>query len=1519
MKMMASRRRYRFLLSAVIFILAGSVFAGWCPEADLDENCQVNLNDLAILTHQWLNVELCEETDNCADFDDSNSIDFADFSFLADQWGENGNLLFINEFMASNSSASGIHDDQNEYDDWIEIYNFSDANIDLAGMYLTDDLANPTKFHIPTGYPSQTTIPAYGFRVFWADEETADGPLHTNFKLSGSGEEIGLFYTDGVTQIDAVVFGEQTTNIAYGRDPNFIDNWRFFPTPTPGARNNVAYLGEIENVELSKERGFYDSNNPFNLTLACVTPGANIYYTTDGRTPIAGEVNTPKSIRYTSSISVTGSKCIRAAALKTGWKPTQIETHTYIFGASAAIKSMPVFAIVGDPNESLGEPNGVMSASHRGFGYEKPVSLEVIDSTADSNYQIDCGLRIHGNARYAYTIGDDWMTCWIDWWDHQNMNKFGFRFYFRSEYGNNRFEYPFFTFTPEVTRQQCIVLRSGKNDSCTPFVKDEFWRRVFKEMGGVQLTGRLVNLYINGVYKAYFNPTGRSNAQFFQEFHQSTNEFDVITSGGLRDGDTIAWGAFLSYIDTHDLTNPDYYNYVAGKFDIVNFIDYLIVQIHSGNFDWPNNNWDVHRERTDNGIFRFAIWDAEGTEQWYFQSDCSKCADTGFDKFPSYDTGTPKGLNGGPWPMCRIYRALKANPNFRQLFADRIHRYYKNNGIMATANLMTLWNSTVNEVKPVLPAYDGVLPPSFVGTVFLPRRENYVLAAFDANGLYSRTFGAPVFNVNGSPKFGGYVSTSDTFTLTDPCASGGTIYYTTDGSDPRTQITGSQTRTFVIENASKKVLVPTSSTGTTWRGANEPYNDASWTSGTGGVGFERSTGYGSYIDINVGPTMYNINATCYIRIPFTVDACDINNISSLALRMMYDDGFVAYINGTQVASRNAPASPTYNSAASAEPADATAFEQIDVNAYISTLRAGTNILAIHGMNRTTTNDDFLMLTELNGKVPIGGNPSPTAIQYTGGFTLNKSTNLRSRIYKSSIKWSALNEAVYTLPDVNQNLRITEIMYHPKDTGGPNDANTEYIELKNVGGSTINLNLARFTKGVDFTFGPNTLTAGQHILVVKDINAFTTRYGTGRYIAGQYDGSLDNGGEKIRLKDANGTNILDFDYKDGWRSIVDGDGYSLTIINPADSNVNHWGKKDSWRASAYINGSPDWDDSGIVPNPGAIVINEVLAHAHDVAPDWIELRNTTTSSINIGGWFLSDSDTNVMKYRFDTGTSIPANGYIVVSEDVNFGQLATDPGRLIPFALSENGDTVCLASALDANSKLTGYREKEDFGASETGVSFGRYYKASTGNYNFVPMDHNTPGQVNAYPKVGPIIFTEIMYNPDWPATGSYANDEYEYIELRNTSAAAVTLYDSVEDLPWKFTNGIDYTFASPPGAVTIAAGARILVVKNPTAFNARYPGLSSITYGPYSGWLANDGEQLELSKPGDVDGLGVRHYIRVERVDYSDGWHPNGEPGDVDLWPTQADGLGKSLTRTSTTQYGNDPNNWTAATPTPGS
>jgi hypothetical protein len=344
-------------------------------------------------------------------------------------------------------------------------------------------------------------------------------------------------------------------------------------------------------------------------------------------------------------------------------------------------------------------------------------------------------------------------------------------------------------------------------------------------------------------------------------------------------------------------------------------------------------------------------------------------------------------------------------------------------------------------------------------------------------------------------------------------------------------------------------------------------------------------------------------------------------------------------------------------------------------------------------------------------------------------------------------------------------------------------------------------------------------------------------------------------------------------------------------------------------------SPGLDDSGILPEPGAVVINEVLAHSHAEASDWIELYNTTSTTIDIGGWFLSDSNDNLFKYEIASGTTIGSNSYLVLYEDLNFGN-ANDPGSSEPFALSENGERLYLSSA--QNDILTGYRNVEDFGASETGVSFGRYYKSSTGNYNFVAMDENTPGSVNSYPKVGPIVISEIMYHPDWPDGGSYTNDQYEYIELHNISAEPVTLYRDDKAEPWKFTDGIDFTFPAD-SPVTIPAGGYILVVKHPVAFSWRHPDVpAGIIFGPYDGNLSNAGESLELSMPGDINREGILQYIRIDRVKYSDGSHPENCPGDVDLWPVEADGSGQSLRRKVPTDYGNDPDNWTIALPSPG-
>jgi len=175
-----------------------------------------------------------------------------------------------------------------------------------------------------------------------------------------------------------------------------------------------------------------------------------------------------------------------------------------------------------------------------------------------------------------------------------------------------------------------------------------------------------------------------------------------------------------------------------------------------------------------------------------------------------------------------------------------------------------------------------------------------------------------------------------------------------------------------------------------------------------------------------------------------------------------------------------------------------------------------------------------------------------------------------------------------------------------------------------------------------------------------------------------------------------------------------------------------------------------------------------------------------------------------------------------------------------------------------------------------------------------------------------------MYNPDWPIDSPYTNDQYEYVELQNITAEPVTLYDYDKGAPWAFSDGIDFAFPAE-SPVTIPPGGCVLVVRDPAALAWRYPNVDAEKIlGPYDGRLSDAGESLELAMPGDADVSGGRYYIRVDRVNYSDGSHPEDTPGSVDFWPAGADGGGQSLTRKVTADYGNDPDNWIASLPSPG-
>ena len=339
----------------------------------------------------------------------------------------------------------------------------------------------------------------------------------------------------------------------------------------------------------------------------------------------------------------------------------------------------------------------------------------------------------------------------------------------------------------------------------------------------------------------------------------------------------------------------------------------------------------------------------------------------------------------------------------------------------------------------------------------------------------------------------------------------GQIYYTLDGTDPAELMPSEGNKGMLVpENAEKRVLVPARTIPYNW---NNPsgFDDRFWTkySGSpGGIGYERQSGYEHFIGLNLHSQMYDRNASCFIRIPFSMNESP-NEFDILTLNIRYDDGFVAYLNGTEVARRNVADTFTWHSAAVAEHPDSEViqFENIDISASLNLLKPGSNLLAIQGLNISSTDTDFLISVEMQASLEGSDDVNvPSMNQYMAPVTLTESVQVKSRILNGGV-WSAMNEAVFAVGKIAQNLRITEMMYNPRAFG------EEFIELKNTGAETINLNLVSFTNGIDFTFPSIDLAPGEYIVVVQDRNAFEARYSSTTNIAGQYSGRLDNADRK----------------------------------------------------------------------------------------------------------------------------------------------------------------------------------------------------------------------------------------------------------------------------------------------------------------------------------------------------------------------------------------------------------------------
>ncbi|MCP4195217.1 MAG: hypothetical protein GY768_31840 [Planctomycetaceae bacterium] len=736
--------------------------------------------------------------------------------------------------------------------------------------------------------------------------------------------------------------------------------------------------------------------------------------------------------------------------------------------------------------------------------------------------------------------------------------------------------------------------------------------------------------------------------------------------------------------------------------------------------------------------------------------------------------------------------------------------------------------------------------------------------------------------------------------------------------------------------------------GTDWSASD--FDDSQWQSGPLGIGFDTGDDFLELIRTTVRPSETHPDATTILnRLEFNIDDVDALADNGLALRMKYDDGFVAYLNGEEILRINLRDSDLAwdSRARSHRDSEAVLFENFDISEFKHLLVNGTNVLGLRIINSSKTSGDMLMLPELrstsfgenpnaalyyttDGSDPRGadGNPSESAIKLPIGQTVTINANTRiltrnfddisdrgeeSRIVRTA--WSGPKQ--YDFVVTSSELVISELNYNPsaasddeKQAGFGRD-DFEFVEILNRGSQPANLTGVELTDGVEFDFlnsDMKTLASGERLLVVSNPGAFAMRYGNELPIAGVFSGSLDNNGEDIDIVDGTGDVIFSVNYTDSdpWPVRSDGFGATLELISPESVRSEEQSKWYQWRGSTKVNGSPGRAGSGSL----GVVVNEVLARTENPVnlPDSIELYNTTGTPLDISGWGLSDSADNFFKFNFPAGTTIPARGYLVLDEsDFNPDN---PPQGSEDFGLNgRTGDSVWLVT------DKGDFVDDVHFRGTLNGESLGRF---PNGSGRLSPLKRTSLGLPNTDPRVGPIVVTEVQYNPIL-SDAALAMDpnldasDLEFIEIHNPTAAVVDLTE------WRVRGGVDFDF---PAADTLAAGATVVLLKfDPAdpeninqlnAFRAHYGIDDNVRLlGGYRGLLSNADDRVLLLRPDGTDPDDPTEILRVQEdeVLYDD----------LAPWPKSADGTGHSLQRKSVDAFGNLGQSWNATIPSPGS
>ena len=410
--------------------------------------------------------------------------------------------------------------------------------------------------------------------------------------------------------------------------------------------------------------------------------------------------------------------------------------------------------------------------------------------------------------------------------------KHNMRIVFRSSYGPSKLEFPLFGGDLDLDSVNSLLLRGQNGDSWfhpsatqrneALYIRDQLARSLQSEMGRPATKQDHAHVYINGLYWGVFNTIERiEDDSMVEAFGGDELDWDVIksqTNPGMVavDGSTSTWSRVVG-MARGGFDNPSAYAAVQEFLDLESMADWLLVNFYNGNSDWDHNNWQAGRLRRPGETFKFFVWDSERT-----------LLGTGANSVTKNNSGRATA----------VHQALRSNPEYRLLFADRVHRHFFNDGALTPAGVSRVFNGWVDFLRVPLVAESArwgdahragnpytvnnnwQAEVDFQNNTYIPGRTATVLNQLRAQALYPDIV-APSFN-----QHGGEVAAGFALEMTAPA---GTIYYTLDGSDPRaTGETGDST-ILLDQGSPATAFVPADgSLGDTWQLA--AFDDSAWLS-----------------------------------------------------------------------------------------------------------------------------------------------------------------------------------------------------------------------------------------------------------------------------------------------------------------------------------------------------------------------------------------------------------------------------------------------------------------------------------------------------------------------------------------------------------------------------------------------------------------------------------------------------------------------------------------------------------------